>query len=124
MKLMKPQKGSIFFEDKKLYACLASHPITYGHSIVVWKSSVSDLHLLSKKDYEHLMNSVDLVRNALLKALKLKKVYLVYMDEVKQVHWHLIPRFNEQGFNILVHKPKLLHDVSLVGKIKNYLPKK
>ena len=42
------------------------------------------------------MIKVDEVRNAMLQALKLKKVYLIYMDEINQVHQHLIPRYNEK----------------------------
>ena len=32
---------------------------------------------------------MDAVRYAMLKALKIKKVYLIYMYEANQVHWHL-----------------------------------
>ena len=64
------------------------------------------------------MDRVDEVRNTLLKTLKVKKVYLIYMDEANQVHWHLVPRFNEKGFDIFQHKPGKLTDFSLVNKIK------
>lgn len=121
MQLPTPKPKAIIYEDKKLYITLASYPITKGHTVVVWKAKVTDLHLLSKKDYEYLMNKVDSTRNALLKVLKLKKVYLIYADEVNQVHWHLVPRFNEKGFNILTHKPSTLKDFSLAEKIKRYL---
>lgn len=117
--LPKPLKKAVFFENSKLYACLATHPITKGHTVVVWKKSVSDLHLLGIKDYEHLMDHVDLVRNALLKTLKLKKVYLIYMDEANQVHWHLIPRYNKQGLDVLKHKPGKLKDFSLAKVLRN-----
>ena len=118
MRFKKPNKKAIIYEDKKLYVCLANRPITVGHTIVVWKKKVSDLHLLSMSDYEYLMGVVDFTRNALLKALKIKKVYLIYMDEANQVHWHLIPRYNTKGFNLLIHKPKLLKDFSLVIEIR------
>ena len=121
MQLLKPKPGAIVYEDKKLYVALASYPIAKGHTVVVWKNKVTDLHLLSKKDYEYLMDKVDMARNALLKTLKLKKVYLVYADEAKQVHWHLVPRFNEKGFNILIHKPSILKDFSLAQRIKQNL---
>lgn len=121
MKLPTPKPQAILYEDKKLYITLANYPITKGHTVIVWKRNVSDLRLLSRKDYEYLMNRVDDTRNALLKVLKLKKVYLVYADEVNQVHWHLIPRFNEKGFNMLTHKPSILKDFSLAEKIKRYL---
>jgi diadenosine tetraphosphate (Ap4A) HIT family hydrolase len=121
MKLPKPKKESIFYDDKKLYACLASYPLTKGHCVIVWKNKVKDLHLLNRKDYEYLMNKVDIIRNALLKTLKTNKVYLVYADEVEQVHWHLVPRYNEKGFNILSHKPSVLKYFSLASDIKNNL---
>ena len=120
-KLPIPKKESIIYEDKKLYICLAKYPIVKGHSIVVWKKPVKDLHLLSKKDYEYLMNNVEDIRNSLLKTFKIKKVYLIYMDEANQVHWHLIPRYNKKGFNILLHKPKKTNDFSIAQKIKDNL---
>jgi len=118
-KLPKPLGQAMIYEDSKLYACLANYPIVRGHAVVVWKKSVSDLHLLSKKDYEYLMDKVDEVRNALIRTLKVKKVYLIYMDEVNQVHWHLIPRFNEKGFDIFQHKPAKIINFSLAEKIKD-----
>ena len=121
MAFPKPITGSIIYQDKKLYVCLASYPVTKGHTIVIWKNNVKDLHLLSKKNYEYLMDKVDEVRNALIKTLKVKKVYLIYMDEAKHVHWHLIPRYNVKGYNLLKHKPSRLKDFSLVEKIRNNL---
>lgn len=119
--LPKPFKQAIIYEDSKLYVCLANYPIVKGHTVIVWKKSVSDLHLLSKKDYEYLMDKVDEVRNALLKTFKLKKVYLIYMDEVNHVHWHLVPRFSEKGFDVFKHKPCRLTEFSLVSEIKRNL---
>lgn len=121
MKLLKPDKKSLIYEDKKLYVCLANYPITKGHTVVVWKKYVKDLHLLSKRDYEYLMDKVDEVRNTLIKALKVKKVYLIYMDEAQHVHWHIIPRYNVKGYNLLKHKPSKLKDFSLIDKIKKNL---
>lgn len=97
-KLPRPLPAAIIYDDSKLYACLANYPIVKGHTVIVWKKQVSDLHLLSKNDYDYLIDKVDEVRNALRKTLHVKKVYLIYMDEVNQVHWHLIPRYNVKGF--------------------------
>ena len=84
--LPNPYPEAIIYEDKHLYICLANYPIVKGHTVVVWKKDKSDLHLLSKKEYAYLMNKVDEARTALLKTLKINKVYLVYMDEIKHVH--------------------------------------
>ncbi len=117
-KLPIPPKEAIIYEDEKLYICLASFPITKGHTVIVWKDKVEDLHSLSRKDYEYLMDTVDITRNILLEKLKVEKVYLMYMDEVKQVHWHLIPRYEESGTNIFSHSPVEIHDFSLAQILK------
>ena len=88
---------------------------------MVWKANVPDLHLLKKKEFEYLMDRVDEVRTATLKTLRIQKVYLIYMDEDKHVHWHLVPRFNEQGYNVFLHVPKRLTDFSLAAEIKKNL---
>ena len=89
--------------------------------MIVWKKDVLDLHSLARRDYDYLMDMVNAVRNAMLKALHIKKVYLIYMDEARHVHWHLVPRYNEKGFDVFLHKPKKNPDLSLVSKIKKYL---
>lgn len=119
--LENPSPSVIFYEDDKVYACLADYPLSRGHSLVVSKKLVTDLHSLSPKDFEYLMKVVDKVRNALLKTLKVEKVYLMYMDEIKHVHWHLIPRYDKFGFNLLKHSPKRINSYNLVPKIKSLL---
>ena len=119
--LPKPKEGAVFFEDKYLYATLANYPIAKGHVVIVWKKKVTDLHLLAKKDYEYLMDIVDDVRNSMLKTLKIKKVYLIYMDEANHVHWHLVPRYDKKGFNVLEEKPKKLKNISIAEKLKRNL---
>ena len=80
-KLPRPSKKSIIYDDQQLYVCLAKNPIDQGHVVVVWKKEVPDLHLMPDRDYDYLMDTVFAVRNALLKTLHLKKVYLVYMEK-------------------------------------------
>ncbi|HEX8993714.1 MAG TPA: HIT family protein [Candidatus Paceibacterota bacterium] len=113
-----PPKESIIYEDDRLYVCLASYPLAKGHTVVVWKDDVPDLNFLEREDYEYLMDTVESARNALLKALGVEKVYLVYMDETKHVHWHLVPRFIEEGFNVFLHEPSLASDFSLAPEIR------
>ena len=120
-KLPTPSPEAIIYQDFKLYACLANYPIVKGHTVIVWKKKVPDLHLLSKKEYEYLMDKVDEVRTALLKTLNIEKVYLTYLDEAKQVHWHLLPRYNEKGYNVFLHKPTEIKDFSLAQKIRENL---
>ncbi|MBU0649208.1 HIT family protein [Patescibacteria group bacterium] len=120
-KFPKASPKSIIYNDEKLYACLAKYPLVKGHVVIVLKKKFSDLSILPDRDYDYLMDTVFAVRNALLKTLKIKKVYLVYMDEAKHVHWHLVPRYKQQGFDLFQHKPTILKDFSLAKKIKKNL---
>jgi histidine triad (HIT) family protein len=113
-----PPPEAILYEDDKLYACLATYPITRGHVVVVWKTHVQDLHYLGEDDYDFLMDAVNRVRDAMLKSLDIEKVYLIYMDEAKHVHWHLVPRYNEKGFDVFEHEPEETNDFSLTTQIK------
>jgi diadenosine tetraphosphate (Ap4A) HIT family hydrolase len=40
------------------------------------------------------------------------------MDEAKQVHWHLVPRYDEKGFNLLIHNPKEVKDFPLAPLLR------
>jgi diadenosine tetraphosphate (Ap4A) HIT family hydrolase len=119
--LLKAPKKSIIYEDEMLYVCLAKYPITVGHTIVAFKKGISDLSKLSDRDYDYLMDTVFAARNALMEALKVKKVYLVYMDETKHVHWHLVPRYKEKGFDVFKNQASAIKDFSLAEKIKKNL---
>lgn len=116
--LPKPSSESTIYDNEWLYVASALFPITKGHAVVVWKKDMPDLHDLTDSEYDYLMEIVDITRDAILKTLNVEKVYLMYMDEAKQVHWHLIPRYNEQGFDVFTHEPKETHDFSLVPELK------
>jgi len=119
--LPQPFKNAIIFEDKKLYACLANNPLVLGHVVVVWKKLVSDINLLNRKDYSHLMTIVNDIRRAMMKTLKVKKIYLLYMDEVNHVHWHLVPRYDKLGMDNFLNKPGKIKDFTLDNKIRKNL---
>ena len=99
---------SIFYEDDKIIVALAYEPITKGHTVVIWKEEVADLSSLNTDNYSYLMELVDIARNTLMEFYGVEKVYLMYLDEIKHVHWHLVPRYDEKGFNVLEHKPSHL----------------
>lgn len=119
--LPKPFENAIIYKDNNLYACLANNPIVPGHVVVVWNKEVSDLNSLNKKDYDYLMDKVSDIRRAMIKTLKVKKVYLLYMDEVCHVHWHLVPRYNKMGIENLSSKPGKIKDFTLDDKIRKNL---
>ena len=118
-----PKEGTVFYDDGRVYACLAFEPKVHGHTIVAWKEEVKDLSLLSPEDYQHLMNVLNRVRNALLKVYKTTKVYLAYLDEAEHVHWHLFPRIKgyKEGFDLMAQPSKKSIDWSKVSLLRSLL---
>ena len=116
--LLIPPQEAIYYEDERLYVCLASFPLTRGHSVVVWKERKEDIQMLEREQYDYLMNVVESTRKALREFYGLEKVYLLYLDEIKHVHWHLVPRYDEEGFNVLTHTPKQNDDFSDARKLE------
>ena len=116
-------KDSIIFEDNKIVVALAFEPFTKGHCVVIWRNGEKDINRLNVEDYEYLMDAVDVTRDTLRKFYNLEKVYLMYLDESNWVHWHLIPRYDEKGFNILNHKPERINDFQDVKELKNIFKK-
>jgi diadenosine tetraphosphate (Ap4A) HIT family hydrolase len=116
-------KDSIIFEDSKVIVALAHESLTKGHTVVIWKNETEDLSMLGAEDYKYLMGIVDVTRNTLINFYNVEKVYLMYLDECNWVHWHLIPRYNEKGFNILNHKPLVTNDFIDVEKLTSMFKK-
>ncbi|MEK7107358.1 MAG: HIT family protein [Patescibacteria group bacterium] len=116
--LPEPPVESIIYDNEWLYVCLALYPITKGHTVIVWKNDAEDIHDLDDPEYDYLMEIVDVVHDVLLNALNIEKVYLIYMDEAKQVHWHLVPRYDEQGYNVFLHNPGKTSDFSLASALR------
>ncbi|MFH1841225.1 MAG: HIT domain-containing protein [Candidatus Nealsonbacteria bacterium] len=109
-----PKERSVFFDNKKLYACLAFHPVVEGHTIVVWKTDVEDLNDLSFSNYQYFMETVYRTRKALLSFFKTDKVYLAYLDEARHVHMHLLPRKKDsqiKGFQLMIQPQKEIADL-------------
>lgn len=118
-----PKEGTVFYKDEKVYACLAFRPIVEGHTIVAWKKEqVEDVGLLSQEDYEYLMSKVNMVRRALMEYYEAPKVYLAYLDETRDVHWHLFPRKKDdcvKGFILMCQQARELDDLSAVPALKS-----
>ena len=66
---------------------------------------------------DYLMEIMDVARDTLLETLGIEKVYLLYMDEARQVHWHLVPRYDKKGFNIFAHEPAQTDDFTLAPAV-------
>ena len=122
-KLPEPKEGSIFYEDDRVYACLAFEPIVEGHTIVAWKREHrEDISELSPPDYQYLMSVVNMVRGVLMKFYSAPKVYLTYLDETGDVHWHLFPRNKNKalrGFDLMCQNAGKLEGMAAVVALRS-----
>ncbi|MDP2641625.1 MAG: HIT family protein [Candidatus Yanofskybacteria bacterium] len=118
-----PKPGSVFYNNDRVYACLAFAPKAEGHTVVVWKSEVPDINGLSEEEYAHLMAVVFRIRSVLMKAYETDKVYMAYLDEARHVHWHLFPRASggEMGFSLLNQPSGELTDLSRIPQLQALL---
>jgi hypothetical protein len=62
----------------------SSHYPSPAHGSLICYSlrKIEDLHLLTKKQYEHLRDIVDVMRDAMFKILSIKKMYLMNGGEM------------------------------------------
>jgi diadenosine tetraphosphate (Ap4A) HIT family hydrolase len=120
--LPEPKEGAVFWEEEDFYACLANEPKVRGHSILVWRNQVEDLTLLDDEEYLKLMEALEIVQEALEDFYNTDKVYLAYIDETRHVHWHLIPRKNdEKGLKLLTGESGELTDTEDARKIQELI---
>ena len=122
-----PKEGSIFYEDEKVYACLAFEPVVDGHTVAaVKRNDIDDIGKLPKEERSHLLRLVfEAVRPALIECYQIEKVYVVYIDETRHPHFHLYPseKGGEQGFGLMTRRYKELTDFSMIPRLRSYTAK-
>ncbi len=98
--------ASIVYEDERTMAFLVIKPITPGHVVVIPKQHVESLIELSEEDAGCLINAVKRVDQAIHASdLECKGEYLPSRwrgdgQEVSHIHFHVIPRFTGDQFNL------------------------
>ncbi len=99
--------ASIVYEDERTMAFLVIKPITPGHVVVIPKQHVESLIELSEEDAGCLINAVKRVDQAIHASdLECKGVSIYLADgevagqEVSHIHFHVIPRFTGDQFNL------------------------
>lgn len=124
-----PEKGTVFYYDGKAYVCLAFHPTTKGHVVVVWKEHVNDIDDLPMVDRLHFMRVVFMAREAQLHVLgidiKEENIYLALINEARHVHLHLVPRRKDDnmGFELLSqpHGKIAGADLSVIPALRSFM---
>lgn len=95
------------FENDHAIAFLDISQVTEGHTLVIPKKHIKDLFELSADDAKEIFEVISVVANGIDKAYKPKGLNLINNNRefagqtVFHLHFHLIPRYNEQdGFDV------------------------
>ncbi len=123
-------KGNIpnytVYEDDVCLAFLDISQATIGHTLVIPKKHFENIFELDEDSAKHLFNVVRIVAKQISNALNVKDINILNNNgkfayqSVNHFHIHIIPRYQNDEFNIHFSENKLSNDdfVKLVEKIK------
>ncbi len=115
------------YEDEKTIAFLDIYPIAKGHTLIIPKNHSATLYDISIEDAEAVGATVSRVAKAVKKVLKCDGVNVyqgnerVAMQEIFHVHFHVIPRFENDGIVLIAQKSELKEDPEITSKLKEAL---
>lgn len=88
--------GAVLWQDARCRVIQIEEPGYPGFCRVIWNTHVREMSDLGATDREHCMNVVFAVERALRKTLMPAKINLASLGNmVAHLHWHVIPRFND-----------------------------
>ena len=115
------------YEDEKTIAFLDIYPIAKGHTLIIPKNHSATLYDISIEDAEAVGATVSRVAKTVKKVLKCDGVNVyqgnerVAMQEIFHVHFHVIPRFENDGIVLMAQKSELKEDPEITSKLKEML---
>ena len=96
--LCEQAKGELLHQDDALRVLLVDEPGYPGFCRVVWRGHVAEMTDLSAAERDHLMDWVYRVEAALRAVMRPAKINLASLGNmVPHLHWHVIPRFEDDA---------------------------
>ena len=127
-KIIKGEIPSIkLYEDEKTIAFLDIYPVAKGHTLIIPKNHSATLYDISIEDAEAVGATVSRVTKTVKKVLKCDGVNVYQgnekaaMQEIFHVHFHVIPRFEDDGIVFMAQKSELKEDPEITSKLKEML---
>jgi histidine triad (HIT) family protein len=115
------------YEDEKTIAFLDIYPVAKGHTLIIPKNHSATLYNISIEDAEAVGATVSRVAKTVKKVLKCDGVNVYQgneraaMQEIFHVHFHVIPRFEDDGIVFMAQKGELQEDPEITSKLKEML---
>lgn len=99
--------ANIIYEDNYVIAILDIMPITKGHTLVIPKKEFKDIFEIDLEYMGYISNAILKISKALKKAYNLEGLNILNNNgeisgqSVPHIHFHLIPRYNQNDIEIL-----------------------
>jgi histidine triad (HIT) family protein len=123
------EKAEILYEDNNTLAFLDIRPFNQGHSLIIPKNHITNFLEASTDDLSAMMQVLQKVTDAVTTALKADGYNILSNNGVAagqtifHCHFHVIPRFNSDGFkfkmNLKEYEENEMREIAL--KIKEKL---
>jgi diadenosine tetraphosphate (Ap4A) HIT family hydrolase len=96
---LKPEEGQLIWRGDDARIILVNDPDLPGFCRVIWNRHVAEMTDLSHGEREHLMTLVFAVEEAIRHVMYPDKVNIAALGNmVPHIHWHVIPRFEDDTF--------------------------
>lgn len=114
--------SDILYEDKEVIVFLDIKPISRGHALYVPKKHIADLYELKEEEMSF-MKKLPAIAQKLKEATGATGLNLIQNNGtdagqvIFHLHFHLIPRQNDDGLTVL--PPRLEFDRAVAEELKN-----
>lgn len=91
--------GDVLWKNDRLRVVLATHEDAWpGFCRVIWNAHVAEFSDLEVGEWQHMMLAVHAVERAVRRVMQPVKINLASLgNQVPHLHWHVIPRFTNDG---------------------------
>lgn len=113
------------YEDDKTVAFLDAEPVSKGHTLVIPKEHVENIH--DAEGMEYMWDSIVKVANAVKEAFDAKGINIdqnngaVAGQEVFHMHFHVTPRYTGDEIELEYDREELENPEEISGRIKSEL---
>ncbi|MBQ7739457.1 MAG: HIT family protein [Desulfovibrionaceae bacterium] len=94
------------FQSENLYAFLDLHPANKGHTLIIPREHCADIFDLNPAIGREVLEAVQRIARAILTVTGATGFNLIQNNgkvagqEIFHLHWHIIPRFEHDGFSL------------------------